>query len=162
MWLGLEKAAASGLAFASGAPQAWRFGRLSTVHIRRGSYRQLDVGRILHSAVFQKVFKANYTVGQVAHRQSGNIGRLESHLVLETLDVAMEMRTRQAHAWTMGRVRRIPMGRPVQIQASENKNFSAARLVLQACAVSVATFKIRLCFETDDGLTFAGACFASN
>jgi hypothetical protein len=97
----------------------------------------------LHGAKFQKVFKTKYAVRQIAHRQSGNIGWLVGHFVFEALDLAVEMRTCQTHARTMGRVRRIPMGRPVQVQAGQDENFPAARLIFQAGAIPVAAFKIK-------------------
>ncbi|HEY9174161.1 MAG TPA: hypothetical protein VI136_17905 [Verrucomicrobiae bacterium] len=102
----------------------------------------MDVRQVLHSAVFQEIFKTEYAIGQVAHRQSWNVGRIVGHFVLEALHVAMEMRTRQALAWTVWRIWRVAMGRSIQVQASQDEDFPSTRLVLQPGAVSVATLKI--------------------
>ena len=60
--------------------------------------------------------------------------------VLETFAVEVQMWTRQTFICPIRGIRRISVGRPIQIQTSENHNLSCPGLVFETNPLSIAAF----------------------
>jgi hypothetical protein len=96
----------------------------------------------LYSTIAQEVFEAKQAVGGISQVESLNVGWGVGNPVFKILCIYVEMGTRQALTGAVGRIGRVPVGRPIEVQARQDDDFSPARLVLEPRAISPASLKV--------------------
>ena len=80
-------------------------------------------------AELQKIFQPNQTARGIRDDKLGNVRKRVGNAVLKTFPVKMKVWAKQSFVCAIRGIRRISVGRAIQIQASENNNLSSASLV---------------------------------
>jgi hypothetical protein len=96
----------------------------------------------LHSTIAQEIFEAKQAVGGISQVESRNVGWGVRNPVFKILCIYVEMGTRQALARAVGRIGRVPVGRPIEVQARQDGDFSPARLALKPSAIPATSLKV--------------------
>jgi hypothetical protein len=96
----------------------------------------------LYSTIAQEVFEAKQAVGGISQAESLDVGWGVGNPVFKVLGIYVEMGTRQALAGAVERIGRVPVGRPIEVQARQDDDFSRTRLVLEPRSISPASLKV--------------------